>query len=190
MGSVALESALELRHGGNSGDSVQQAVVAGELLGRLADELITGCRVMEDEARHFAETPAVEPLDPSDFRSPSVLWSVTVSNLVHQVAFGARNRFFYKVRTVERIVEALIFELSETLDEVGDARLRRTGELSWNLLEPLHNDFNICLRESEVVLKSFLRALTPEVAEGVLTRLEAPAQRRSRPVRRRTKVSA
>ncbi len=189
MGSVALEGAFELRVNGNDRCAAQQATIAGELLERLADDLIQGCKIMEDEARHFADIPAVEPLDPSNFRTPSILWAVSVSRILHQVAFGARNRFFHKVRTLERTVEALDNEFSRTLEVVVERERSSTGDV-WDALERLHDDLNTCLRESEVVLKSFLRALSPDIALPVLARLETPADRRTRPVRRRTAVSA
>lgn len=187
MGSVALEGAFELRVNGNYRYAAQQAKIAGELLERLADDLISGCRIMEDEARHFADIPAVDPLDPANFRTPTILWSLSLSRLLHQVAFGARNRFFHKVRTLERTVEALADEFSEVLADV--VAVSPSVE-SWDALERLHDDLNTCLRESEVVLKSFLRALSPEVALPVLARLEAPPKRRVRPVRARAQVSA
>ncbi len=187
MGSVALEGAFELRVNGNNRYAAQQAKIAGELLERLADDLISGCRIMEDEARHFADIPAVDPLDPANFRTPTILWSLSLSRLLHQVAFGARNRFFHKVRTLERTVEALADEFSEVLADV--VAISPSVE-SWDALERLHDDLNTCLRESEVVLKSFLRALSPEVALPVLARLEAPPKRRVRPVRARDRVSA
>jgi hypothetical protein len=187
MGSVALEGAFELRVNGNTRLAAQQAKIAGQLLERLADELISGCRIMEDEARHFADIPAVDPLDPSNFRSPSILWSLSVSRILHQVAFGARNRFFHKVRTLERTVEALADELSDVLEVVAATSPPAD---QWDALERLHDDLNTCLRESEVVLKSFLRALSPEIALPVLARLEAPPKRRVRPVRARDRVSA
>jgi len=187
MGSVALEGAFELRVNGNTRLAAQQAKIAGQLLERLADELISGCRIMEDEARHFADIPAVDPLDPSNFRSPSILWSLSISRILHQVAFGARNRFFHKVRTLERTVEALADELSDVLEVVAATP---PPVDQWDALERLHDDLNTCLRESEVVLKSFLRALSPEIALPVLARLEAPPKRRVRPVRARDRVSA
>jgi len=187
MGSVALEGAFELRVDGNDRCASQQAKIAGELLERLADDLISGCRIMEDEATHFADVPSVDPLDPANFRTPSILWSLSLSRLLHQVAFGARHRFFHKVRTLERTVEVLADEFSEVLEY---AVARSSPADPWDALERLHDDLNTCLRESEVVLKSFLRALSPEFALPVLARLEAPAQRRARPVRRRIAVSA
>jgi hypothetical protein len=187
MGSVALEGAFELRVNGKSRLAAQQAKIAGQLLERLADDLISGCRIMEDEARHFADIPAVDPLDPSNFRSPSILWSLSVSRILHQVAFGARNRFFHKVRTLERTVEALADELSDVLEVVAATS---PPVDPWDALERLHDDLNTCLRESEVVLKSFLRALSPEIALPVLARLEGPPKRRVRPLRVRAQVSA
>jgi hypothetical protein len=190
MGSVALEGSFELRDDGNDRCAAEQAKIAGELLARLADDLISACKIMEDEARHFADIPAVEPLDPSNFRTPSIIWPISVSRILHQVAFGARNRFFHKVRTLERTVEALADEFTHALELVVERETSSTDEL-WDALERLHDDLNTCLRESEVVLKSFLRALSPEVALPVLARLEAPADRRARTAaRRRIAVSA
>ncbi|MGH9689357.1 MAG: hypothetical protein ACRD5K_20015, partial [Candidatus Acidiferrales bacterium] len=40
-------------------------------------------------------------------------------------------------------------------------------------LDDLHYDFNTCLRETEVVLKSFLRALPAEQLSGLARDLDA-----------------
>jgi hypothetical protein len=55
----------------------------------------------------------------------------------------------------------------------------------WKMLDCLHYDFNTCLRETEVVLKSFLRALPSEQLPAFAAELEAPVPgkrlRRMRP---------
>ena len=44
---------------------------------------------------------------------------------------------------------------------------------SWDKLECLHYDFTTCLREAEVVLKSFLRSLPGEQLQAFAAELDA-----------------
>jgi len=188
MGSVALEGAYELRRNGNSRGARQQANIAGELLGRLADNLVHGIEVMHDEARHLAEVPAVEPAEPGDFRSPSVYWTISVSRILHQVTFSERSRYFNKLRTLDRTVEVLSLEFEHTMD-VLDRSGSQQDDPIWDGLNRLHYDLNTCLRECEVVLKCFLRAVSPEIAPEIVGKLEALPPRRTRPVRQHEEVS-
>ena len=189
MGSVALQGALELCPDGDARCAAQQAGIAAELLNRLAHELIQAIAIMEGEARHLAIIPAVEPLEPADFRSSSVHWPISLSKLLHQVTFSERNQFFHKLRTLERTVEVLTAEFLDNIDSFSEHPTFPPGEL-WAALERLHDDLNTCLRECEVVLKSFLRAVPPEIAPEIAARLETPAEVRVRSPRRGIAVSA
>ncbi len=189
MGSVALEASYEMRSNRNFRRAEEQADVAAELLNRLADDLVHGIEVMHHEARHLAQVPAVEPIDPGHFRSPSVRWTISVSRLLHQVTFSERARFFNKLRTLDRTVEVLSDEFLQSIESLADRHSQESGIL-WSGFERLHDDLNTCLREAEVVLKCFLRAVPPETAPEIAARLEAPAIRRARPVRQRLEVSA
>lgn len=188
MGSVALQGALESCPDGDAICAAQQVRIAGELLSRLADDLIHGSEIMHDEARHLAIIPAVAPLEPASFRTSSVRWPISLSKLLHQVAFSERNQFFHKLRTLERTVEALISEFLDNTEILSESPTMPLVE-SWSAFERLHDDLNTCLREYEVVLKGFLRAVPPEIAPQIAARLEAPAEGRLRYVRRRATVS-
>jgi hypothetical protein len=188
MGSVALEGAYEMRRTSNIRAATEQASVAAQLLNRLADDLVHSIEIMHDEARHLAQVPAVEPIEPTDFRSPSVRWSISVSRLLHQVTFSERARFFNKLRTLDRTVEVLSEEFLSSIETIAERNSQQIVAL-WRDFERLHDDLNTCLRESEVVLKCFLRAVRSETASKIAVRLEKPPAPRIRPVRQPIQVS-
>jgi hypothetical protein len=188
MGSVALQGAFELCPYGDAICAVQQVKISGELLSRLADELNHGSEIMQDEARHLAIIPAVAPLEPASFRGSSIRWPISLSKLLHQVTFSERNQFFHKLRALERTVEVLISEFQENTEILSESPTLPLLE-SWIAFERLHDDLNTCLREYEVVLKGFLRAVPLEIAPQIAARLEAPAEVRARSVRRAAEVS-
>jgi len=70
--------------------------------------------------------------------------------------FGNRSRFISKLKILSNTIEHLDHEFDCAVKQIMEAA--QPGE-SWQLLDSLHYDLNTCLRETEIVLKSFLRAL-------------------------------
>lgn len=192
IASVTLNEALDLFHEGRVREARQEVGFSADVVARLALLLVRACEVMEKDVRHFAELPTVEPLRQSNFRLPESQKAASWNGLMHKVLFAARNQYFYKLRALSALVEYLASEFQENVDAIyrGHLQSRASGR-AWSMLEPLHHDLNICLRESEVVLKSFLRALPSPMVSGVRMRLEATIETPPRAVRPRvTRVSA
>jgi len=188
LGSVALCGAKKLGERNEARKAAQQCGIAGEFLNRLADELITATDIMQTEARHFPIVPTIEPMAPTNYRSMSVRWSISLALVLHQVTFSERNRFFNKLRALDRVVEVLCDEFLESVDSL----LRQPERLTstrWDELERLDYDLNTCLQEGLVVLKCFLRAVPKETSLAIAAHLDAPISRRARPARRATEVS-
>jgi hypothetical protein len=165
---------------------------SADIVARLALLLVRACELMEKEVRHFASLPSVEPLQQSNFRLAASQKTASWNTLMHKVLFAARNQYFYKVRALSGLVEYLATEFQANVDAIHRSNSQsRVNSRAWSMLEPLHHDLNICLRESEVVLKSFLRALPPPMVSGIRVRLEATVETPSRAVRPRvSRVSA
>jgi hypothetical protein len=190
MGSIALDEAFALRNKGDILHARQQAEVSSELLLRLSADLVRSAEIIQDGARHVVDLPLVEPLKASNFRSASAHRAASWNTLFHQVLFSARSRFFHKLRALGNAVSELAIEFDRATARVA-AGSAHDSLAAWPALEMLHDDLNTCLRESEIVLKSFLRAMPAELTATLRERLEVPVEMPGRLVRPRLlKVSA
>jgi hypothetical protein len=174
MMSVALDNALSLRTRGELVCASQHISIAAELLGRLASTLIASCDSLADRGRHVSDLPVVEPLKTEFFRGGTAQTAASWNGFLHQVLFGNRSRYFHKLQILSETVEQLDREFSQTADEITAGTSVSSGA-SWRMLDCLHYDFNTCLREAEVVLKSFLHALPPEQVSAFARELDAPS---------------
>jgi hypothetical protein len=189
IGSIALDEAFDLRNRGDLLHARQQAEISSELLLRLSADLVRSSEIIQDGARHVVDLPLVEPLKSSNFRSASAHRAASWNTLFHQVLFSARSRFFHKLRALGTTVTELAVEFDHTSARIVDGHAHDSA--AWSTLEMLHDDLNTCLRESEIVLKSFLRAIPVELTSDVRERLEAPVETPSRVARPKLlKVSA
>lgn len=186
IASVTLNEALDLWQQGRSREARQEVGFSADIVARLALLLVRACEMMEKEVRHFADLPTVQPLQQSNFRLAESQKAASWNSLMHKVLFAARNQYFYKLRALSALIEYLAGEFQENVDAINRSggQTRGTSQ-AWSRLEPLHHDLNICLRESEVVLKSFLRALPAPMVSGVRTRLESPVETPPRAARPR-----
>jgi len=158
MMSIALDEALCLRTRSNLVNARMQALVASDLLSRLAGMLIIACEAVSDRARCFPNLPVVEPLKADFFRGETAQSAASWNGLLHHVLFGDRSRFFHKLRILRDTVQRLSDEFRQTAMDLTEGS-STDPSLLWDSLDSLHYDFNTCLRESEVVLKGFLHAI-------------------------------
>jgi len=190
MMSVALDDALSLRARGELICARQQVSIAADLLGRLSAVLVSSCDVLADFGKHFSDLPLVEPLKTEFFRGNTGQSAASWNGILHHVLFGDRSRFFHKLKILSGTVEQLECEFNEAADDLSGGLSTHPGAC-WDSLDCLHYDFNTCLREAEVVLKSFLRALPGEQMTALASTLEAPpSAKRLRLRPRLSRVSA
>jgi hypothetical protein len=173
MMSVALDEALSLRARGELVCARQQVSMAADLLGRLSASLVSFCATIAARGRHIAELPAVEPLNTTFFRGNTGQSAASWNGILHHVLFGDRSRFFYKLRILSSTLEQLEREFSEAAGDVSKGLSVQPSD-AWRKLDHLHYDFNTCLRETEVLLKSFLRSLPAEQLPALSSELDAP----------------
>lgn len=183
MMSVALDDALSLRARGELICARQQARVAADLLARLATSLMSFCSTVTQRGRRIRKVPAVEPMKMEFFRGDTAQSAASWNGILHYVLFGDRSRFFQKLRILSETLEQLDREFEAAAEDIAKGISAQPGDC-WKMLDCLHYDFNTCLRETEVVLKSFLRALPAEQLPAFAAELEAPvARKRLRRVR-------
>jgi hypothetical protein len=190
MMSVSLDEALAQRARGELVCAQQQVAITSELLLRLACMLIGGCSALTERGKRVVNLPIVRPLHTAFFRGDTGQSAASWNNLLHNVLLGERSRFFHKLRILSNTVEQLGSEFEQAAHDIAGGLCVQPAAC-WEHLDYLHYDLNTCLRESEVILKSFLHALPADqlsVFDAELSR--PPAAPKFRPLPRSTRVSA
>lgn len=190
MMSVSLDDALAQRARGELVCAQQQVAITSELLLRLARMLIGGCTALSERGKRVVNLPIVRPLDTAFFRGDTGQSAASWNNLLHNVLLGERSRFFHKIRILSNTVEQLGSEFEQAAYDIAGGLCVQPAAC-WEQLDYLHYDLNTCLRESEVILKSFLHALPADQLSVFDAELSRPtAAPKSRPLPRATRVSA
>jgi hypothetical protein len=189
MMSVSLDDAFSLRARGELVRARQQVSVSGELIARLASSLIGACGILSDRGRHISNLPNVEPLNAEFFRGETAQTAASWNEFLHRVLFASRSRYFQKLRILSETLQKLAGEYNGAAEDVAAGISVKPGD-SWEALECLQYDFTTCLRETEVLLKSFLRSLPGEQLTAFAAELDAiPAPARKAPVGSRARIS-
>jgi hypothetical protein len=190
MMSIALDEALSLRARGEMVCARQQMEIASELLARLGATLVGACDAMTTSGRHFSHLPPVHPLDSDFFRGGTARGAASWNGLLHTVLFSDRSRFFHKLRILSDTLENLVREFRENCRDIAESTFVEPGT-RWQAADFLHYDVSTCLREAEVVLKSFLRDLPSDHLGAFSAQLDVPAPTARFKIRPRlTRVSA
>jgi hypothetical protein len=187
MMSVALDDALSLRARGELVGARQHVCISAVLLNRLSISLVGFCESLANRGRYIREIPLVEPLNAEFFRGNTAQTAATWNGILHHVIFGDRQRFVHKLRILSSTVEQLEREFDKAARDISESETPAEG---WAVLDHLHYDFNTCLRETEVVFKSFLCALPTEQLAAFAGEIENPAPKRTRMRLRLTRASA
>ncbi len=158
MLSVSLNEAIELRQGGCLTKSLQVMEITPGLCKLLTGPLAGLLRALSEHAKHYGTMPNAAPLNPENFHGVKGQRSARMSSLLNRVLLSNRLQFLHKVGTLGEMVEDLgrDFRLAAVgLSEGISTDPRRT----WEEVDAGHYDLNTCLRESIILLKSFLIAL-------------------------------
>ncbi len=175
MLSVTLDEALSLRDTRTLVHARVQAGVSADLFDRLAARLLAALGALEEHGRHFGTLSNVVPLNPDFFRGETAQRMARRSSLLSRVLLSSRSKFFHKLRALAEMVEDLREEFREAAEELAEGISVQPGA-HWQALDTLHYDLNTCLRETIVVLKSFLCALPDEEVQPFQRKLRARAQ--------------
>jgi hypothetical protein len=186
MMSVALDEAFALRATGVLVCARQQVSIAAGLLSRLSPSLVSLCETLSRRGLRVAKFPVVEPMNPDFFRGNTGQSAASWNGILHHLLFSARSRFFHKLRILSHTVMVLAAEFEEAAGDISKNLATQPAD-SWLRLDNLHYDFNTCLREAEVVLKSFLRSLPESHLAALASELKAPPA--TRPVRVKARFS-
>lgn len=172
MLSVSLNEALELQRRAQLVKSCQALQVTPELCARLTGPLTGLIRVLGQHAKHYGTVPNSAPLDPENFQSTKAQRAARLSGLLSRVLLSQRTQFLHKLGTLQEMVEDLGKEFSVSAEELG-AGLSTDPTMLWRIVDATHYDLNTCLRETIVLLKSFLRALPNDQLTGFQKSVQA-----------------
>jgi hypothetical protein len=161
IASISLNDAFSRRSQGELIGARQQLTVSDELLARTAVVLVEGCQAISNRGRHISDVPQVLPLNTEFFKGQTAQNSASWNEFLHRVLFADRSRFLQKLRILSETLEGVVGVFHAEAEELSAGRCIYPNE-SWKTLESYHYDVNTCLREAEVLLKSFLRALPSE----------------------------
>ncbi len=177
MMSVALDEAFSLRATGELVCARQQVSIAATMLARLSPSLISLCETLSARGLRVSKFPVVEPMNADFFRGNTGQSAASWNGILHHVLFSARSRFFHKLRILSHTVGVLADEFEEAAGDISKNLATQPAD-SWLRLDNLHYDSNTCLREAEVVLKSFLRTLPEAHLASLASELDAQQVRR------------
>lgn len=158
MMSVSLDDSLSLKARGELICARQQVTVTAELFERVSSLLVSFCDVVERHSRHLHIFPSVHPLNIDFFRGDIGQHAASWNSILHRVLLGDRPRFHHKIRILSETLRRLNVEFHKATLAISKGSSVHPAE-SWKALDCIHYDLNTCLRENEVLLKSFLRAL-------------------------------
>jgi hypothetical protein len=165
MLSVSLNEALALRQEGRLIKCCQAVNVTPSLCARMSEALASLIRVLGEHAKHYGTIPNAAPLDPQNFQTIRGQRSARMSGLLSKVLLSQRTQFLHKLGTLQEMVENLGKEYCASAEELG-AGLCTDPVLLWKTIDAAHYDLNTCLRETIVLLKSFLLALPDDQLAG------------------------
>ncbi|MDP9338572.1 MAG: hypothetical protein M3P45_06860 [Acidobacteriota bacterium] len=187
MLSVALNEALELQRQGHLVKTCQAVNVTPQLCTRLSGALLALLRVLGHHARHYGTIPNVAPLNPDNFQSSKGQRAARMSAVLSKVLLPQRTQFPHKLGILQEIVEDISKEFCLSAYDLG-AGLATDPVMSWKIVDTAHYDLNTCLRETIIMLKSFLHVLPDDqlpafqksvkLAWGAATREPATAPHR------------
>lgn len=156
--SIPLDDAIAFHADGKLTRAIQCVEIASTFVADLTAPVSSSCRTMERWGHHIAMPPAVSALNPSFYRTDTARQNAHWNQLMHIVLFGARSRFLHKLQILGASTIALGEEFHRETEDLSSG-LSLRPDSSWSRLDGLHYDLNTCLRETVVVLKSFLLAL-------------------------------
>ena len=161
MFSVSLNEAFELRRTGKAEHSCRAILVTPALCARLAVPLQGMLHTFGEHAKHFGVVPNIAPLDHNNFRGPQEQQSARRNELFSRVLLTQRSQFLHKIDALGDIVLSIQKTFCEAALDLGSG-VSAAPSADWCTIDDAHFDLNTCLRETVVLLKSFLVVLPDE----------------------------
>ena len=158
MFSVSLNEAIALQLKGESTRACQGIGVVAELCSRLAVQINAVIHAMRQHSRIVGVVPNQVPLKEANFHSEQGKRGARHNTMISHVLLSERSRFLNKLNALEEIVDHLADEFVALATELAKGAVCEPSSL-WKNLDLNHFDLNTCLRETDVLFKSFLLVL-------------------------------
>jgi hypothetical protein len=158
MLSVSLDEALSLRQAGLLEKASLAACVTPDLCSRFACPLVALLWSLSEHAKHYGTVPNAAPLDPSNFQGARGQRAARLSSLLCRVLLSDRSQFLHKLSTLCEMVDDLNQDFHNAATEISGGE-QANSDAKWQAVDAAHYDLNTCLRETIILLKSFLMAL-------------------------------
>ena len=160
MLSVSLNEAFELRDSGYRLKALQAVWVTPDLCWRLSDQMEALLQTLGEHAKHHGIVPNTAPLNPANFIGSRGQRAARFSGILSHIVLTHRMQFLQKLETLQDMVSGISDDFCTSAEILGEGTAIHPPAL-WKTVDENHYDLNTCLRESIVVLKSFLLA-TPD----------------------------
>ena len=158
MFSVALNEAIEMRRSRMQTMAYRVVCVTPALCTRLADCLGALLRALGEHAKHYGTTPNTVSLDPSNFHGPKEQRAARMSDLLSRVLLTQRSQFLHKISTLGEMASDIGKGFRLAAENLSGG-LSTHPDADWQVVDAGHYDLNTCLRETIILLKSFLLVL-------------------------------
>jgi hypothetical protein len=158
MLSVSLNEVLNYQRAGKPLRNCREIEMLGALCARLAIRINAVLHGMWQHARHFGIVPNLAPLEAANFKSERGHRGARYNQILSRVLLSERSQFLNKLNTLEEMVDAIGDEFIIAVRKLEECTTSEAPELL-QALDFAHFDLNTCLRETDVLLKSFLLVL-------------------------------
>jgi hypothetical protein len=165
MLSVTLNEALDLQRQGQLGKSCQAVNVTPQLCTRLSSAMVSLLRVLGQHAKHYGTVPSIAPLNPENYQSARGQRAARTSAVLSKVLLPQRLQFLHKLATLQEMVEDLNKEFCTNAQDLA-VGLATDPATFWKIVDQAHYDLNTCLRETIIMLKSFLHVIPDDELAG------------------------
>lgn len=176
MLSVNLNEALGVRRIGRNDIACQVLTLAPALCDKLTSALRGLICAMSLHARHFGTAPNIAALDPENFQNSKSQRMARFNGILSRVILTRRSQFLQKLSALVELVQDLGRTYDQSAEELAEG-LSLDEDRCWTVLDTSHHDLNTCLRETDVLLKSFLLVLP----ERQLCEFKATVREQCRP---------
>lgn len=164
--SISLNEALDF-HNRRLGVQAFDAIsVSSELCSIMALRVNAVLHSIRQRGRHFGLLPNFAALDSTNFQTGHGQRAARSNNLLARILLSRHSQFLQKVVTLEKLIETLDDEFAESVEELSRSDWF-SGSAAWEKLGACHFDLNTCLRETIVLLKSFLFVLPDAELAGM-----------------------
>lgn len=176
MLSVSLNEAMTLRQQGSISNAYEAAKISGglcELFTKALDHVLGGLHL---HAKHFGLVPNAAPLDPANYRGAREQRTARLTGFLSRVLLSQRSQFIHKASTLREMVRELNSDFCKAVNDLLGGLYARQ-DVRWESLDQVHFDLNTCLRETVILLKSFLVVLPDDQIASFESALALPKQR-------------